>query len=282
MIPDIYYVNSENEKIDLLKPPYLLQTGTIMDSKWAYESKETRTGGKITSIKKSLEEKSMTLSIINFGRDSYERAIDNLYETFEKDVLNKSPGRLYVGNMYLECYVFSSEKSEWESDAELMDVNLTVVAENPIWVGEDNYTFHSYGISSDNNKRYPGRYTYRYANGLTSNYIVNPHYTEANFEMIIYGPVINPQVTIGTNTYLVNIVLEEGEYLRINSRDRTITKVLRNGEQVNAYHNRQKGREFFRKIQPGRQMIQWTGKFDFDLIIYEERSEPKWNVYQAH
>ena len=38
----------------------------------------------------------------------------------------------------------------------------------------------------------------------------NPHYTEANFEMIIYGPVINPQVTIGTNTYLVNIVLESG------------------------------------------------------------------------
>ena len=60
MIPDIYYVNSENEKIDLLKPPYLLQTGTIMDSKWVYESKETRTGGKITSIKKSLEEKSDT------------------------------------------------------------------------------------------------------------------------------------------------------------------------------------------------------------------------------
>lgn len=282
MIPDIYYANSENEKIDLLKPPYLLQTGTIMDSKWVYESKETRTGGKITSIKKSLEEKSLTLSIINFGRDSYERAIDNLHETFEKDVLNKSPGRLYVGNMYLECYVLSSEKSEWESDAELMDVNLTVVAENPIWVGEDNYTFHSYGISSDNNKRYPGRYPYRYANGLTSNYIINPHYTEANFELIVYGPVINPQVTIGTDTYLVNIVLEEGEYLRINSRDRTITKVLRNGEQVNAYHNRQKGREFFRKIQPGRQMIQWTGKFDFDLIIYEERSEPKWNVHQAH
>ena len=164
--------------------------------------------------------------------------------------------------------MFSSEKSEWESDAELMDVNLTVVAENPIWVGEDNYTFHSYGISSDNNKRYPGRYPYRYANGLTSNYIINPHYTEANFEMIIYGPVINPQVTAGTNTYLVNIVLEEGEYLQINSRDRTIVKVLRNGERANAYHYRQKG--------------QWTGKFNFDLTVYEERSEPKWNVHQAH
>lgn len=282
MIPDIYYINSENEKIDLLEPPYLLQTGTIMDSKWIYESKETQNGGKITSIKKSLEEKNLTLSIINFGRDSYERAVDNLHEIFEKDVLNKSPGRLYVGKMYQECYALSSEKSDWESDAELMDVNLTIVAENPIWVGEDNYIFHSYGISSNNNKRYPGRYPYRYANGLRSNYILNLHYTEANFEMIIYGPVINPQVMIGANSYLVNIILEEGEHLRINSRDRTVTKILRNGEQVNAYHNRQKGREFFRKIQPGRQTIQWSGKFNFDLTIYEERSEPKWNMHQAN
>lgn len=281
MIPDIYYINSENEKINLLESPYFLQTGTIMDSKWSYESKEIREGGKITSIKKSLEEKSLTLSIINFGKESYERAVDNLYETFEKDVLNKSPGRLYVGKMYLECYVVSSEKSEWESNAELMDVNLTLVVENPIWIGENNYTFHSYGISSNDNKRYAGRYPQRYANGLTSNYIVNQHYTSANFKLIIYGPVINPQVTIGTNTYLVNIVLEDGEYLEIDSRSRTIIKVLKNGEQVNAFHNRQKGREFFCKIQPGRQTIRWTGKFDFDLNIFEERGEPKWNNRQT-
>ena len=100
--------------------------------------------------------------------------------------------------------------------------------------------------------------------------------------MIIYGPVVSPQVTIGSNTYLVNITLETGEYLRIDSRSRTIVKVLKNGEEMNEYHCRSKGREFFQKIQPGRQMIQWTGKFNFDLTVYEERSEPKWNVHQAH
>lgn len=66
------------------------------------------------------------------------------------------------------------------------------------------------------------------------------------------------------------------EYLAIDSRSRTIIKVTKNGERENLYHNRQKGRNFFRKIDPGRQPISWTGKFDFDLIIYEERGEPKW------
>ena len=145
-----------------------------------------------------------------------------------------------------------------------------------MWIGKNAYTFHSYGITSSDNKRYPGSYPYRYANGLSSNYIINPHFTDANFQLIIYGPVVNPQVTIGSTPYLVNIVLEEGEYLIIDSRSETITKVMNKGERINAFHNRQKGRKFFQKIPPGRQLIAWTGKFDFDLIIFEERGEPRW------
>ena len=94
--------------------------------------------------------------------------------------------------------------------------------------------------------------------------------------MIIYGPVVNPMVTIGGVPHLVNIVLEAGEYLIIDSKTKTVIKVTQSGEQVNAYHNRQKQRAFFQKIAPGRQTIMWTGKFDFDIILYTERSEPTW------
>lgn len=274
---DIYYVNSNNERIDLLESPYMLQTGELFNSSWSYESKDRIGGGaKITSIRKKLEERSLILSIVNYGPDSYEQAVDHLHEVLDIDVLNQAHGRLYVGEMYIECYVIASKKSEWEYDAEYMDVELTVVLENPMWIGKNAYTFHSYGIASSDNKRYPGSYPYRYANGLSSNYIINPHFTDANFQLIIYGPVVNPQVTIGSTPYLVNIVLEEGEYLIIDSRSETITKVMNKGERINAFHNRQKGRKFFQKIPPGRQLIAWTGKFDFDLIIFEERGEPRW------
>ena len=274
---EIYYVNSNNERIDLLESPYMLQTGELFDSSWSYESKDRIGGGaKITSIRKKLEERSLTLSIVNYGPDSYEQAVDHLHEILDIDVLNQTHGRLYVGEMYIECYVIASKKSEWEYDAEYMDVELTVVLENPMWIGENTYTFHSYGISSSNNKRYTRKYPYRYANGLSSNYIINPHFADANFQLIIYGPVVNPQVTIGSVPYLVNIILEEGEYLIVDSRSETVTKVMNKGERINAFHNRQKGRKFFQKIPPGRQLIAWTGKFDFDLIIFEERGEPRW------
>ncbi len=274
---DIYYVNSNNEKIDLLEPPYMLQTGELFGYKWNYESKQRLGGGgKITNIRKDLEERTLTLSIVNYGVENYEEAIDYLHEITDIDVLEKTPGRLYVGGMYLNCYVTASEKSEWEPEAGYIDVSLTLAAEYPMWVGENPYTFHSFGISSTNNKRYPRRYPYRYANGMNSTYIINPHFVNSNFKLIIYGPVVNPMVTIGGVSYLVNAILEEGEYLVIDSRSRTIIKVKKNGEQENLYHNRQKGRNFFRKVAPGRQPVSWTGKFNFDLIIYEERGEPKW------
>ena len=274
---DIYYVNSNNEKIDLLEPPYMLQTGELFGYKWNYESKQRLGGGgKITNIRKDLEERTLTLSIVNYGVENYEEAIDYLHEITDIDVLKKTPGRLYVGGMYLNCYVTASEKSEWEPEAGYIDVSLTLAVEYPMWVGENPYTFHSFGVSSTDNKRYYGRYPYRYANGMNSTYIINPHFTNSNFELIIYGPAVNPMVTIGGVSYLVNAILEEDEYLAIDSRSRTIIKVTKNGERENLYHNRQKGRNFFRKIDPGRQPISWTGKFDFDLIIYEERGEPKW------
>lgn len=184
--------------------------------------------------------------------------------------------RSTVGDMYLNCYVTASEKSEWEPEAGYIDVSLTLAVEYPMWVGENPYTFHSFGVSSTDNKRYHGRYPYRYANGMNSTCIINPHFTNSNFKLIIYGSAVNPMVTIGGVPYLVNVILEEEEYLAIDSRSRTIIKVTKNGERENLYHNRQKGRNFFRKIDSGRQPISWTGKFDFDLIIYEERGEPKW------
>lgn len=278
MIPDIYYVNSQNKKIDLLEPPYMLQTGTLFDSKWEYEYLDSENSGSITAIKKALEEKEMTLSVIGADGIGFEEAADKLHEAFDTDVILQSPGRLYVGEMYMECYMVASEKSEWENDADYMDVDLTIVAECPVWIGKETYTFHSFDSNPTANiKKYPYQYPYRYANGSNKRYIINDNFLESDFKMYIYGPVVKPQVTIGENIYLVNIVLEKGERLEIDTMSRTIVKIMRNGSRVNAFHYRQKGTEFFKKIKTGRQIVSWAGKFDFDIVLIEKRGEPRWS-----
>lgn len=270
---DIYYVNSKGIRLDLLKPPYCLQTGDIFDYEWGYSSKAE----KINSFTRGIKEKTLTLSILNYSKSAYYDAVNHFFETVEVDVLNKSSGRLYIGDAYLNCYIITSTKSDWENDIELLDNDITLVTDFPFWIREHPYYFKSSEITSTDNKRYAGKYAYRYANGLTNASITNEHYAECNFRLIIYGPCTQPSVYIGGYEYLFNIVLQEGEYLEVDSAAETVTKYMNSGVKVNAFNNRNFKNSVFQPIQTGRQEVSWNGRFDFDLILFEERSEPKWS-----
>ena len=111
---------------------------------------------------------------------------------------------------------------------------------------------------------------------LQNSRIVNDHYADSNFLLTIYGPIVDPVLYIGGHEYSVTIVLEEGEYLEIDSAAGTVVKVKVSGERVNAFHNRSFESSVFEPIHPGGQDIGWSGRFAFDLVIYEERSEPRW------
>lgn len=277
----IYYENSNKIKLNLDEWPVVVEDiTTLYGREWKYEATEN-----VNTNRKKLERfyrtgisKKITLQIYADTKDEFDGIMNRLNEIADIDIIEQKPGKLWVGDYYLECYITELNPKDYDDIFYTVDVDATIEAFTSYWVNKSMHTFHSYGITSNYNKRYPGRYPYRYANGLKSNYLINPNYTPSNFQMIIYGPVVNPQVMVGNNTYLVNVVLEEGEYLLIDSRNKTITKFLKNGEKVNAYHNRQKGKEFFEKIRTGRQIVQWTGKFDFDIIVIEERSAPKWKT----
>ena len=267
----VYYENHLGEIIDLKKEPYRLITGTFLNYEWEESS------GSYLGFNRKVKKKTMKMDIFT-DKTKYHAAIDYLYEVFEKDILANSPGKLHFCGSYLNCYITVSEKSNWESDI-FMTLSLNLLTDG-VWMTEVGYVFENRGITSSNNKFYPGKYPYRYANGMNNTYIINPHFADSNFKLILYGPVVNPQISIGGNIYLVNIVLEANERLEIDSSLGTVIKVMSTGEQVSAFHNRQKKRNFFKKIPPGRQSVVWPGNFAFDLILYEERSEPKWNTLQ--
>lgn len=274
---DIFYENHEGERLNLLTPPYMLQTGELFDSKWVYVER----GKKIGNFVKEIEERPVLLSILNYGKESYHQAINHFSEVTEKDILQKKCGRLYIGNMYLMCYITATQKSEWENDIELLDNEIQLTTDHPFWIEEHSYSFKKEEAVQTNNKRYAYRYAYRYANGLMNTAVINGHYADCNFKMIIYGPVIDPLVYIGGYPYLVHIILEEGEYLEIDSAAGTVVKVTAFGVRVNAFHNRSFTDSVFVPVHPGRQLVGWSGRFDFDIILYEERSEPKWGSQAA-
>lgn len=275
----IRYINSEGKEYKFYDARVRATSGNFHKHAWTPETSKRKIGEIVQGFEKDAAEYEITFTVRGALEDR-KTFLDEMQDAFETDVLLERPGRIYFGDYYIDGFVTSSETKTSDIAVYYSQNKVKLYCPRPIWTKENPYTFYSYGASSSDNKRYPGRYPFRYANGMNNTHVQNPHFTDANFTLVIYGPVANPQVIIGDKSYLVNIVLEQGERLEIDSRTRIITKVSKNGEQVNAFHNREKGKTFFKKIPPGRQKVVWSGKFDWDLVIYEERSEPRWSGWK--
>lgn len=105
----------------------------------------------------------------------------------------------------------------------------------------------------------------------------NPSFTDSNFVTTIYGFAESPQVSIAGHPYRVETTIYEGERLVIDSKKGSVKKIGRLGEVVNCYNARQKDYSVFQKIPPGLNVFQWSGGFGVDIVLFDERSEPKWS-----
>ncbi|MDV9963408.1 hypothetical protein RHL97_19170 [Clostridioides difficile] len=269
---NVYYINHLNEKIDLNSDNIILQYQEFFDYSWDATMRNNKIS-KFTRLEATIP---ATVAVTADTWTEYLMIANNFQQIIEKDILERIPGKLYVGDYYLTCYIAGDKKTDAFMGVPFHAKNLSIVTDYPFWIMEHPYSFMPSDIASTNNKRYANKYAYRYANGLNNTTVENKHYAECNFRLNIYGPCTKPTVYIGGYEYMVNVVLEEGEYLEIDSAAETVTKVMTSGIRVNAFNNRSFANPVFRPIQTGMQDVAWNGKFAFDLILFEERSEPKW------
>jgi len=284
-VKDIYYVNSAGVKLNLLAPPYMLQTGEIFDYKWLYKSNITSLhGGKIEIFFKEVEERALILSIINYGKKEYCAAIDRFCDVTEYDVVNEAPGKLYFGDQYIPCYLTTSRKTEWESDSSFLDNNVTLVIEKPFWITEKSFQYlpKANATAEDDIKVYNEcTYPYRYPALDEPDYLANDHYAPVDFRMIVYGPRLRTNILIGDQIYHVEYPISGGEYMVIDSRDiakeeKRVYLVRQNGETVNLFNYRDTINSIFTKIPPGNHVVD-IGEAGMDITVYKSRSEPEWS-----
>ena len=270
---NIYYLNHLNEKIDLDSENIILQYQELFDYSWDAATSNNA----IVSFYRDSATIPVTVAITADTDEEYSTILDDFHSTVSKDIIQLIPGKLYIGNQYLICYISGDIKKDAFMGVPIQVKNLTIVTDHPFWIREHPHSFKASEVTSTNNKRYPGRYAHRYANGLNNTTIVNVHYAESNFIMRIYGPCVKPSVYIGGYEYHSEITLEAGEYLEIDSMEETVTKIMLSGIRVNSFHYRSFKNSIFRPVPPGEQDISWDGSFEFDLILMEERSEPRWS-----
>lgn len=277
---EIYYVNHKNQKIDLGHPPYQMQIGDIFNHTNKYEG----SGNKIKRIYKEISTIPTVVTIEETEKISFAEAVNHFFDVTEADVTANVQGRLYIGEYYLLCNVISSDKTFWKETYTGMENAIKLLTPYPFWCHELNKTFMKGNSVTETGVKtgklsYPYRYPYRYSIPQDVGFIINDHYAACDFKMIIYGPCTNPSIMINGHLYEVKATLYTGEYIVIDSRTNTVIRYLDDGRTVNLFNWRNKDNNLFEKIPSGHCSVLWnTDAFGFDIVLFQERSEPKWTL----
>ncbi len=270
MRDQLTYINHLNQSIVLGPAEILLNANKVRDYKWEYDT----LFNSIYGFKKKV--KTFPLPIAIYSNSKNDIAND-MFELFEKDVLAETPGKLVCGNYYLSCYIIGKATSDFVINR-YMKIELTVATDKPNWVKTDKFMFRINNSNlTEEGLGYPYDYPYDFVSPMSIQSFNNDDFVDTEFEMIIYGAVSNPAVTIGQNTYRVNCDVGANEYLTINSKEKTIILTTSRGVKVNkfAYRDTSLGK-IFKKIPPGTQKVVLTTECNLDITLLKERSEPKW------
>lgn len=273
MLERLVYKNHMNETLEFGNFPLFINSNDLRDFAWDVTSKND----KISAFTKGIVSKTIPIIIKCQSETEGYAQRNRIFEVCEKDVLAEKHGKIIIGDYYLKCYITGSKKTEYLVNKGYMLVSLTVQTDYPQWVKETTTIYGRYTGSTEKYLDYPFDYVFDYKNTLPSGLIFNPGFVASNFRMVIYGYVSNPILYIGGHKYAVNVDIEAGEYLTIDSVNKTIVLTKIDGEQVNCFNNRDRDSYIFEKIPAGESVFTSpNGDLYMDVTLLDERSEPKW------
>lgn len=273
MLERFNYINHMNETLEFGRTKLFVNENDLRDFAWEITSKN----GRISGFKKGIVSKTIPIII---KCDSIEEGIalkNKLFEVLEKDVLAVKHGRIIIGDYYLKCFVTESSKKEYLINKSYMQVTLKVSTDFPYWIKETKSIFNygsteEAGADLDFNRDTP----YDYSSNLIGKQLFNSNFVPSNFRMNIYGICVNPKINIAGHIYEVTADIGASEYLTIDSVNKTITLKKANGTTENLFNKRGRENYIFEKIPTGSLNVSANGIFSFDVILLEERGEPKW------
>lgn len=282
MYETLTYVNHMNESVDVGKDNKIfVNENDLHDYEWEAVSEGTT----ISGFEKKITQKNLPLRIIGADIDEKNEILDNLFKLGEKDVLTMKYGKIIVGDYYLKCFVTASKKKNYLKKAlKYSEDEITITTDYPWWVRELKYSYvvgdvpppEGEIVTTKRNLDYNFDYPIDYLSNRGSRALFNGSIVDSNFKLIMYGPCVNPQIKISGHVYQVNVTLIATEYVVVDSVTKTITKHNYDGTDSNAFSLRNRESYIFERIPAGTNMILWDGTFRFDIILYDERSEPAW------
>ena len=274
MLEQLKYRNHLGETFEFGKDGIFVNYNDLRDYEWTVAKKNNR----ITDLSYTIVKRKLPIIIYCKTEAAGVAAKNRLFEIVEKDVLAMQHGRIILGDYYLRCYVVKSQKKNYLSTKRYLEVTLTLTTDFPYWIKETSSNFLRNDLQHEKSKwlEYDYDFPHDYLNDVRSDVLSNKNFVASNFRLMINGPCENPIIHISDHAYQVKCTVEAGEYLTVDSVAKTITKTGVDGTITNLFNRRNKESYIFEKIPAGENSISWNGTFSFEIILHEERSEPKW------
>ena len=275
----IYYENSAGEIIRFDEAPIVVQTTGLFDWQWnisAYD-RAIRDGGRAVAARRPVQDRTVVLDVFADTQADHNAAIDRLHNVLEYDLCTLTPGKLWINDRYVRCFATASVKTIDRDWSTYTVVGLTLKLISPAWVKEEPVTVLPVTTATDTaDKKYLGKYPYKYSEGGSVARFVNDTAAPAPMILKIFGACSNPSVYVGGNEYSVNTSVAAGEYVVIDQRDKSICRVGQSGTRSNIFNLRKKSVDNFLYAPSGSLTVSCSGQFACEVTFLTQRSEPEW------
>lgn len=274
MLDKFFYENSNGKRVVFGEDGLYANYNDLRDYEWSYLDDNNIIGG----FYKEPVKKSLPVVIVKNSLAERIAVRNSLFEVFESDILAGKKGRIYIGNWYLKCWITAIENSSYLMHRDFTKADLTVITDEPFWIKEEIFSYSAVNVSASGGIDFPFDLPIDLqSSNVGQNTVSNSQIFPAAFKITVYGPSSNPvMIKIGGHTYQVNVGLNSGENIVIDSMNKTITKVLQDRAETSVMRYRYKKESIFEEIQPGQNELIWSGDFGFDVRLYHKRSEPDW------
>lgn len=275
MLESFKYINHIGEVLEFGVNSLFANENDLRDFSWSVNSKND----KISGFNKGIVTKTIPIIMKCQSAEDGVALKNRIFEVFEKDVLARQHGKIVIGDYYLKCFITDSTKSSYLINKGLMMLEIKAQTDLPEWIKETTTAFRSETAADGESVFLDFAYDFAYdfKNGLSTGVLNNTGFVPTNFRIVIYGEVSKPTLFIAGHEYSVDVDIAKGEFLTIDSVNKTVILTKKDGQQVNCFNNRNKDSYIFKKIPSGMITTNSSNEgISFDITLLEERSEPKW------
>ena len=273
----ITYIASSGHKYDLI-------SNGIRHAKanyhiWGYKPQATKLqyGTRVADFSK--DPGVYDTELIFTGSERKRQALINaLHDDFEADVRKRQTGRIIWGDYYIDCYINESNTGPTEYPTQTLN-KIQIYAPYPFWVQDYNIELLPSEETESEFLDFPINFPFDFTAPTIGEMTIKSDFPFASeFEMVIFGPAVNPRVTINWYSYVLYTTIPDGAYVVIDSRKKTVMQFNTDGTQSNIFNLRNKTDSIFQKIPGGNLRISWDATFGVNITIHRERSEPRVEV----